>query len=212
MSYAWGRGGVSRAMVVAFALVAARPAAAVEVETARALVRSAATDTVAAFAGKTLAPDEARAGLRRLLSRYGDMETESRFVLGRYWSRAASEDQQEFARLFERFVISSFGGMIAEVPAGLRFEVLDGEVRGNTVVVHSIATSPGEEASKVEWAVTETASGRPVIVDLSVDGVTLVTTLKADFTSIIRLASGRLEALFDPLRRKVSALGGATDN
>jgi len=64
----------------------------------------------------------------------------------------------------------------------------------------------------VEWAVTETASGRPVIVDLSVDGVTLVTTLKADFTSIIRLASGRLEALFDPLRRKVSALGGTTDN
>ena len=196
------------ALLLPLALLASRPAFAVDAEQASALVRSAAADTLAAFAGKKQSPAQARAALHQIIGRYGDMNTESQHILGRYWTKANSDSQQEFAALLERFVIASFGGMIDEIPAGQRIEVKGAEVQGDRVVVHSIASSPGEEPAALDWIVVDNAAGgRPVIVDLSVYGVAMVTTLKADFTSVIRSASGRLEALFEPLRRKVSALG-----
>ncbi len=194
------------ALLLPLALLAARPAAAVDTEQARLLVRSAAADTLASFAGKTLTPDEARAALRPLIAKYGDMETESRQILGRYWAKASPESQKEFAILLERFVVTAFGGMIDEVPAGQRIDVQSAEAQGNTVVVHSVASSPGEAPTPVDWVVADTAEGRPVIVDVSVDGAAMVATLQADFTSVIRSASGGLEALFGPIRRKISAL------
>ena len=198
--------GMAASVLLPLVLLAANPAAAADVEQARQLVRSATTDAMAAFAGKKLTPDEARNAMRQLIARYGDMETESRYMLGRYWSRSTSGSQQEFAALLERFVVAAFGGMVNDVPADQRIEVRNADIQGDRVVVHSNVSSPGEETAAVDWIVAETAAGRPVIVDISAEGVTLLTTLQADFTSVIRSSSGKLEALFEPLRRKVSTL------
>ena len=195
-----------RLATLPLALVVARPAMAVDQAQARILIQSAATDTMATFAGKKMSPDEARAALRPIIAKYGDMATESRQILGRYWSKASPESQQEFALLLERFIVTSFGGMLDDVPVGMHIEVLNAEARGDKMVVHSLASSMGEEATPVDWVVAETADGRPVIVDVSVDGAAMVETLHADFTSVIRSASGGLEGLFAPLRRKVNNL------
>lgn len=189
-------------------LVALPVEAAVDTEQARALVRAAAADSLAAFAGKVQTPDEAQMAIQIIINRYSDMGTVSQRLLGRYWSRSSPEPQREFTNLLEHFLIATFGGMIKDVPADEHIEIRDAEVQGDHVVVHSISFSPGEEPSLVDWVVANTTDGRPVIVDLSVDGVTAVTTMQADFTSVIRSASGKLEALFEPLRRKINSLDG----
>ena len=196
------------ALLMPFALLATRPAAAVSQEQAQSLVRSAVNDTLAAFAGKTQTQDEAQAATLLILNRYSDMETVSQHLLGRYWNRSSSEPRQEFSHLLEKFLVTAFGGMIKDVPADERIEIQSAEVKGDNVVVHTISTASGEDPSVVDWVVADTPAGRPVIVDLSVDGVTVVTTMQADFTAVIRSASGKIEALFEPLRRKVTTLGG----
>jgi len=198
----------SAVLILPLVLLAHRPAAAVETEEARLLVRSAVNDTLVAFAGKVQTPDEAQMAIKTILGRYSDMETVSQRLLGRYWNRSAAEPRLEFSTLLERFFITAFGNMVRDISADERIEVRNAEVQGDHVVVHSTSLSPGEEPLAVDWVVVDTAAGKPVIVDLSVDGVTVVTTMQADFTAVIRSASGRLEALFEPLRRKVSTLGG----
>jgi len=195
------------AILLPLALLTAHPAAAVDKESARVLVSSAAADAMAAFSGKTLTPDEARTAVRPLIAKYSDMEIESRQITGRYWKMASHENQQEFASLLERFIITTFGRMVdGGIPVDRSIEVKTAESRGSDrVVVHSAVHSAGAPPTPVDWVVMDSASGRPVIVDISADGVTLVTTMSADFTSVIRAASGKLEALFDPIRHKISS-------
>ena len=199
---------LAAALLLPLALLVARPAVAVDVDQARMLVRSAANDSLAAFAGKKQTPAESQAALRQIISRYSDMDTVSRYLLGRYWSRASPEVRQEFSGLLKRFLITAFGGLIKDVASDDRIEIKGAEVQGDRVVVHSLSLSVGEDPTPVDWVVADTTAGHPVIVDLSVDGVTVVTTMQADFTSVIRSAGGKLEALFEPLRRKINSLDG----
>jgi len=195
------------------ALLVSRPAAAADPAQARRLVQSAANDTMTTFAGKKMTPDQAREALRPIIAKYGDMPTESRQILGHYWTKASPNSQQEFALLLERFIVTSFGGMLNQIPAGMRIEVGDAETLDDKMVVHSFAASPGEDETSLDWVVVDTAEGRPVIVDVSVDGAAMIKTLRADFTAVIRSASGGVEGLFEPLRLKIKTmLSGGTEN
>jgi phospholipid transport system substrate-binding protein len=197
-------------IAVAFTLaVAGRPAAAVEPEAARALVQAASADMLATFAGKTLSRDQAKAAMQRLVDKYCDMELESQQILGRYWARATPDQRREFRRLLEGFFVGVVGGMVDGVAAEQRIVVQSAERDGDRVVVHSLAFVPREPAAAVHWVVMDGTDGRPVIVDASAEGVALVATLQADFTSVVRAAAGHLEGLFEPLRRKIAGLGAA---
>ena len=187
--------------------VSGRPAAAIEPEAARALVQAASADMLKSFAGKDLSHDEAKAAMQRLVDRYCDMGVESRQILGRYWSRAAPTQQKEFEGLLNRFFVSAVGGMIHRVPADLSITVQSAERDGDDrVVVHSLASVPNDPGSAVHWVVMGDRSGRLVITDVSADGVALVTTLKDDFTAVMRAAGGELVSLSASLRTKVEDL------
>jgi len=177
---------------------------------ARSLVQAAVADMLESFAGKKLTPEQAKAAMQHMVDRYCDMEVESRQILGRYWSLATPDQQKEFKRLLERFFVTMVGGMIDEVPADQRIKITGAERGGDRVVVHSLAYIPSEPASAVHWTVMAGTSGRLVIADVSTDGVSLVPTLQADFTAVIRTAAGGIESLFEPLRKKVSGLPAAT--
>jgi len=194
------------AIALALPVFAGRPAAAVEPDAARALVQAAIADMLGSFAGKTLSRDDSKAAMQRLVDRYCDMGVESQQILGRYWTRATPEQRQEFQHLLESFFVTVVGGMVHGVAADQRIVVQGADRDGDRVVVHTLAFVPRETASAVHWVVMDGPAGRPVITDASADGVALVTTLQADFTSVVRAAAGRLDSLFEPLRRKVAGL------
>jgi ABC-type transporter MlaC component len=200
-------------MAVALTMImsSGRPAAALEPEAARALVRAASDDMIKSFAGKELSPDEAKLAMKRLVDRYCDMELESRLIVGRYWSRAGATQQLEFQGLLNRFFVNAVGGMIHRVPADLHIMVQTAERDGeDRVVVHSVAFIPHEDGSAVQWVVMRDANGRLVIADVSADGVALVTTLNESFASVLHSAGGQLVALSASLRNKLDDLAGVS--
>ena len=196
------------AAVLPVALCANRPAAAVETEAARSLVQAATDDMLASYAGKTLSRDDSHVAMQGLVDRYCDMGVESQQILGHYWTRATPAQQQEFQGLLERYFVGAVGGMIDGVSANQRITVQGAERDGDRVVVHSLVSSPNKPASMVHWVVMDGTAGRPVITDVSTEGITLVTTLSADFKAVVR-AVGRLDGLVDSLRQKVA--GHAAD-
>jgi ABC-type transporter MlaC component len=182
----------------------ALPAYALDADGARALVTSAASDALGGFSGRKVSTAEAQAKMKLLLETYGDMEFESQQILTRYWLRASPAHQQEFANLLERFVIATYSGALDGVPKGERLDIRDVDQKGDRFIVHSTFITPGDDPMAVDWVVASTRSGKPVIADIVADGTALVPTMSADFSSVVRSAGGGLEALFEPIRRKIN--------
>jgi phospholipid transport system substrate-binding protein len=187
------------------------PARALDAAGARGLVDSAAKDTVEAFAGRKLSAAEAGSRLQGLMGKYIDVDYESEQILGRFWQRATVEQRQEFARLFQHFIVVAYGGLIDDVPAGLFIQVGEVEGRDNAFLVHSVAGASRQDAVAVEWVVRTTAAGRPVIADVVVDGVALVRARHEEFTSILSSAGGRLDSLLGAIRSKITLLSAQDD-
>jgi len=198
------------AMFVIAAMVAfTSEARALDVVEARDLVANAARDAVDAFAGQKLSPAEAQLKLQSLLDKYSDMRFQSQQVLGRFWKTTSADQQREFSSLLTRFIIVAYGSMIDEVPATLEIQVATAEPQDKSFVVHSLAGTSRQDMMPVDWVVTTTPDGRPVIADISVEGVGLFRTRQEEFGSIIRSTGGHLDGLVATLRSKINLLTGA---
>ncbi len=195
-----------RALCLAVALSFPSPVWALDAAGARGLVDSAARDTVEAFAGRTLTAAEAGQRLQGLMGKYVDVDYESEQILGRFWRRATPGQQQEFARLFQHFIVVAYGGLIDAVPAGLFIRVGRVEACDDGFVVHSVAGTSPQDAVAVEWVVRTTPAGRAAIADVVVDGVALVRARHEEFASFLSSAGGRLDSLLDAIRDKVTRL------
>ena len=199
---------MSRVLALAFAvlMLLARPAAALETAEAEGLVRNAVADATAMFVGGPFSKDETRARIHAMVNKYADLPFESELLLGRYWRKATPEQQATFADLLVPFFVATYGEMIdgAQDKPSVQFQGAENQGAQN-VVVHSLLVVPGDpETVKIDWTVTATPTGKLIVSDIVADGVGLVTTIKSDFTAVIRGAGGNIEALFDAMRKKIS--------
>jgi len=193
------------AVFVVLGLLLASPARALEAAAAEAVVRSAVADASAAFEGGPFSRDEKRARVSRLVEKYVDLSFESELLLGRHWRKASPERRRTFTELLIPFFVSTYGSMVDSAKVTPEVEVVGSQPGGGAVVVvHTLLKTPGETPVTVDWTVTGLETGRTVITDLVAQDIGLVTTLKADFTAVIRSAGGDIEALFAAMRRKIT--------
>ncbi|CAA7626105.1 phospholipid-binding protein MlaC [Magnetospirillum sp. SS-4] len=193
------------AVFVVLGLLLASPARALEAAAAEAVVRSAVADASAAFEGGPFSRDEKRARVSRLVEKYVDLPFESELLLGRHWRKASPEQRSTFTELLIPFFVSTYGSMVDSAKVTPEVEVIGSQPGGGgAVVVHTLLKTPGETPVTVDWTVTGLETGRTVITDLVAQDIGLVTTLKADFTAVIRSAGGDIEALFAAMRKKIT--------
>ena len=174
--------------------------------------RSAEADTPALFlegfgnqAIKLLAetaPGEAKreAEMRRLLNEGFDIEFIGRFVLSRYWRSASEAERAEFRQLFEDYLIAAYGR---------RFGTYSGEkfVIGQTfpqdderAVVRSDVVRPRGDTMTVDWRV-QRREGKWRVVDIMVEGVSMMVTQRSEFTALLQRENGSIAALNQRLRQ-----------
>jgi len=174
--------------------------------------RSAEADTPALFlegfgnqAIKLLAetaPGEAKreAEMRRLLNEGFDIEFIGRFVLSRFWRSASDAERAEFRQLFEDYLIAAYGR---------RFGTYSGErfVIGQTfpqdderAVVRSDVVRPSGDTMTVDWRV-QRREGKWRVVDIMVEGVSMMVTQRSEFTALLQRENGSIAALNQRLRQ-----------
>lgn len=147
------------------------------------------------------APGEARrdSELRRLLGEGFDIDYIGRFVLGRYWRTASEAERAEFRRLFEDYLIAAYGR---------RFGTYSGEkfVVGQTfpqdderVLVRTEVVRVGGDSMIVDWRLQQ-HDGLWRIVDVMVEGVSMMVTQRSEFTALIQREGGSVSALNVRLR------------
>ncbi len=128
----------------------------------------------------------------------------ARFVLGRYWRTASAEEQQEFVKLFEDYVVfvyatrlSNFGGEILKV-SGSRSD-------GDGVIVSTDVIRPGgAPPTKIDWRLV-TDNGAYKISDIIVEGISMMVTQRSEFASVVQRNGGQVRGLIAMMREKTAS-------
>ncbi|MDO8608625.1 MAG: ABC transporter substrate-binding protein [Phaeospirillum sp.] len=186
-----------------------RPASALDAATAEGVVKSAIADSISAFVGGPFTQDEVRAKITMMVEKYADVPYESEQLLGRHWRKASPAQQKAFTDLLVPFFVATYGGMIDGAKSAPKIEFVGTEARGEAILVHTNVKPQGEEPVPIDWLILISPAGKLVVGDLIAEDIGLVTTMKADFTSVIRSGGGDIEALFTAMRKKIQGAESA---
>jgi phospholipid transport system substrate-binding protein len=125
------------------------------------------------------------------------------FVLGRYWRVATPQEQQEFLSLFQEYIVRAYSTRLAQY-AGEPFRVLGARSNGGETIVSSEIVRRGGAPVQVDWYLVD-ASGRFLITDVYVGGISMKVTQRDEFAAVIQRSGGRVAGLLAELRQKLSA-------
>lgn len=193
-------------LLVTMLIASASPASvAADAEMPDQVVTAAAQDVMQRFAGRHLTQDDCVAGLNALIESYADLGLTTGQILGRHWVKADDTQKAELIKLVHDYLIGSWSGHLNDVPADQHIDIVGSEAGDdNRTIVHSILVTPDGDIA-VDWTVDHTTTGRDVISDIKVEGVSMVQTLRADFTAVIRANDGKIQPLIDALRSKIKS-------
>jgi len=135
-----------------------------------------------------------------MLRQDADLDRISRFVLGPYWRIASAEQQQEFQKLFEDFLIRSDGPLLAKYSGGT-FRVTGSRTDPAGVIVTSQITSPQGPPIEMDWRLG-ISDGRYKIQDVSIDGVSAVMSRRSEVDAMMARAGGQVATLLAMMRQE----------
>lgn len=121
---------------------------------------------------------------REMFAQNFDVQAIAKFVIGRYWQSATPEQRQEYLEVFRDYVLAAYGSQFARY-SGVTFQVLEQRaLSGNDSLVTAQIIRPNEEPLRVSFRVRDTG-GKFTIVDVAVEGVSLLVTKRSEFSSVI---------------------------
>jgi phospholipid transport system substrate-binding protein len=151
--------------------------------------------------GKKVPQTERLARFRELFQADFDGPGIARFVLGRYWKNASEQEQQEFLKLFEDYVVYVYGIRLSSFN-GETFKVRGSRADNSGVIVSTDIISPGGEAPiKIDWRLV-TDNGAFKINDVIIEGISMMVTQRSEFASVIQRHGGQMSGLLSLMREK----------
>lgn len=144
---------------------------------------------------------------RGLLDSGFDFEVITRYVLDEHWYQASSEDRSAFRRVFADYLFTIYEGHLGGFDE-VELEVLAARQKGDKgAQVRSRVLNSGDgSALDVEWRLWQ-ADGDWRIVDLLVQGVSLVKAYREQFDSLVDDSPGDVAAVLAALQDIAPAAG-----
>lgn len=198
---------------IAAAGIDVRTAAAAEsADSASAFMQAYSDRSIRMLTEAGVGQGQREARFRRLLAEGFDLPTIGAFVLGRY-VRVATEDQRRaFLDVFQDAMAQRFVPLFSKHP-NERLQVVREYVSASdrkSTFVNSVITQPTDEPVKADWRIRK-RDGQFKIIDVVIEGVSMLVTLRSDYTSVITRNGGRVDALIEKLRQRVSEGAFAPD-
>ena len=126
-----------------------------------------------------------------------------RFVAGSYWRRMSAAQRETYLRLFGEWVLKTYSIRLGGY-SGEQFQVIRSTPAGERdVLVHTQINKSGGDGFKANWRVRQDGD-RYKILDIYVEGVSMVIAQRSEFDSIFRRHG--IDGLIGMLRDRVSKL------
>ncbi len=174
-------------------------------ESARQFMQSLGDEAIAILADEDLSAAQREDKLGRLFDRGFHLPTVSRFVLGRHWRSATQDQRREYQQVFRDFIVKSYSRRFSSF-AGEQLKITNSRAEGeHDTIVFSTIVRPRGKATRVSWRLRRYADDFKII-DVIVEGVSMLITQRDEFSSVIRKSGGELDGLINLLQDKVKAL------
>lgn len=181
----------------------ARAMGALDFDRAEARIASLGGAAIAVLGDPDLDRASRQAALEELLREHFALEQIGRLALGRHWRAADSGERAAYLDLFGRYLLVNYSRLI-DFYDDQTLEVLAASETRNAVIVHSRLR--GRQSVAIDWRVIE-QGGELLIVDVVVEGVSMLVTQRNEFASIIERGGG-LKALIGHLEARVGRPAG----
>ena len=194
----FSRRGFAVALVAAAALTALpRPALALTADAAKALV-----DKTVADINGIINSGKGEAGMlkdfERLFTRYADVPTIARSVLGTA-ARSASKGQlSAYTKAFQGYISRKYGRRFREFQGG-RIDVAEAKALKSYFEVISTAHLPGDAPFEVRWHVSD-KSGKSLFFNIIIEGVNMLASERTEMGALLDQRGGDLDRLIADLK------------
>ena len=122
--------------------------------------------------------------LQNLLQEKFDMQLISKVILGSKVTKSATSDQlNKFSKAFELHIVKIYSSQLGTYK-GQVFTVNNTEIKKKDAFVYSTIESPDYPTTNIVWRLRERGSV-PKVIDMQVEGVSLLRTKKNDFAMIL---------------------------
>lgn len=150
-------------------------------------------------------PAVREARFRQLFREDFDAPGIARFVLGRYWRTVSEEDQKEFVKLFEDYVVFVYTVRLADF-GGQSFKIRGSHSDGDGVIVSTDIVSPGNPTPlKMDWRLVTDDKGAYKVNDVIVEGISMTATQRSEFASVVQRNGGQIQSLISMMREKTAS-------
>jgi phospholipid transport system substrate-binding protein len=161
--------------------------------------------TIAKLTDASLSPTVREDEFRDLLREGFAVKTIGQFVLGKYRRSASKETIDEFVGVFEEYVVSLYAKQFKHY-SGQKFlveKVAATSRASDSMVMTRIYPSGNSEPMRVNFQVRKFGDTFKIL-DVRVEGVSMVLAQRDEFTSYISSNGGKVEALVDALRKRMA--------
>lgn len=168
-------------------------------------VQRLADQVIAILKNKGLGKDDRVKQLADMFLQGFDVRAIGIFVLGRYSRDLTDQVRNDYLETFKTYVVETYAVRFNSY-AGEQFAVTKQSQDGdNGAWVFSDIGQKGEEPVEVQWRVRQVGADLK-IVDVVVEGVSLIVTQRSEFASVLQHNNGSVPELTARLRDKIQEL------
>ena len=141
--------------------------------------------------------------MKTLVENQVDLEYVGKYLLGKYQRRATPEQINEFSHLFIDYMVLSYSNQLKQF-AGVDFKILKAtETNNGAYLVNSKIIQSNKDSFDIQWMVKKNASGQWQIIDILVNGLSMIATQRDEFVSVIRRQKGNISKFIKLLSKQV---------
>ena len=130
-----------------------------------------------------------------------DFQRVSRWILGKHWRKATDEQKLQFTNEFKKLLIKTYSTALLKISdEKLVYPTMKGDGSKGKVTVKSEVILPDGRHFAVNYRMHNKDSNSWKIYDISVDGVSLISTYRSSFKTEIRKVG--IDGLIDNLVKK----------
>ena len=150
-------------------------------------------------------PEKGRTLLSELLIKYFDSELIAKFSSMPAWRKASDKEQEQFVRLFEKYLIDLAANRFNEFK-NVDYIISKTEQRGKKMfLVDGLIKAPGNKRNNtpVGWRLTLNKDQKLKIIDIEIAKISMIVAQNDEFTAIIRQNKGKFSSLIDVLKKEL---------
>ena len=140
--------------------------------------------------------------LEDLIENNFDIKAMGYYALGNYRKQLTDERMEEYSVLFKEYFIKSFLDQLYIIFYH-QIDVQSQEILNKkyTIVKSILLATDKKPEVKIEWRVYTKNPDKPLIRDLTIEGLSLARTQKEEFASILNSNDGDINALYGALEK-----------